>query len=348
MPHAVSEEPGTGGVAHGGCDCRLLTTADRAVFDLPQLYTKPPAKQLLQALSQLSRAPPSWTDGDDKRDEDATGIAQYLTGIVANGLRWISDEEREEVWEHASRALAARSGRSAMSAMTRSFRIPVRDGAVDLLIHEPALTEDNLGFKTWAASYLLAKRLHIDGIVVESGRMLELGAGTGLVGIAAGAVFGAEVVLSDLPEIVGNLAQNVATNATVVEARGGSVSAAVLDWRDPKVLVGHGEERVGQTELFPVILAADSIYTPEHPALLARAVATWLAPTAGARVLVELPLRLGFEAERLAFREEMRGRGLALLDEGEEEGRDDWGNGGVVTCWYSVWGWVTLVEDTSN
>lgn len=52
-----------------------------------------------------------------------------------------------------------------MSAITRGWTIPVTSSCpeITLQIHEPPLTEDNLGLKTWASSYLMAKRLETIG-----------------------------------------------------------------------------------------------------------------------------------------------------------------------------------------
>ena len=93
----------------------------------------------------------------------------------------------------------------------------------------------------------------------------------------------------------------------------------------------------------PLILAADSIYSAEHPKLLAETVVTWLSKDSDARVIVELPRRLGFEQDLEDFRVQMQIVGLDLLEEDDEFGFDDWGDGKtedqMVKCWFSVWGW---------
>ena len=103
-----------------------------------------------------------------------------------------------------------------MSALSRSFNIPVDEAdLIEIKVHEPALTGDNLGLKTWDPSYLLTYRLwqlrHMGKLrrLPQSTEtsMLELGAGTGLVGIAAAAILGAGVVLTDLPDIAPKLAK---------------------------------------------------------------------------------------------------------------------------------------------
>lgn len=300
-------------------------------------------------------------------------MPRYLTKIISSPLAWIQDDdEKERVWEAASQRLAERSG---WTAITRSFVIPLHatsvvhdiisrnplstteavlaaaepnpKSCVELTLAEPALTSDNLGHKTWASSYLLAKRLsllHATLPSVPSGTaILELGAGTGLVGLAAAAVFQTHVILTDLPAIVSNLDQNAKANAASLSACGGRTDVAVLDWTDP------GSFRLDDTyngdgNMFSLILAADPIYSPEHPGLLAQAVGYHLSKSPAARVVVEMPLREAYGSERDDFRAKLTALGLGIIDEGEETGFDDWSSGNSeelleVKCWWSVWAW---------
>lgn len=111
----------------------------------------------------------------------------------------------------------------------------------DLVIKEPPLTGDNLGLKTWGSSYVFAQMLHTIGesslshLVGQSNRqirpaVLELGSGTGLLGLAAAAVWRTRVILSDLPEILPNLSYNIEQNRHMIEERGGTVESGTLTW----------------------------------------------------------------------------------------------------------------------
>ena len=346
--------------------------ADRpyVVLDLPQLYTKPSAEALLETLALLTSAPPSWdrkgspvANNEDACDAcgadktateiDPEGVTRYLTSVVSSNLRWIQDDEtREHIWNQASLRLSERSGRTAMGDLDRTFTIPTRNGSFELSIHEPALTGDDLGLKTWAASYLLAKRLHTLECTrsTEDGRLrvLELGSGTGLVGLAM-AGLGAHVVLTDLPSIHSNLARNVEANRAVLERRGGSARTGVLDWTTPQSCTlfpestssaeGDGDEL---TEKFRLILAADSLYSPSHPRMLVDTIAAWLSEDVEAKVVVEFPYRDAYLPEIADFRARMANCGLQMMGEGEEKGYDDWGGSSedgddLVTCWWSCW-----------
>ncbi|KAL1591171.1 hypothetical protein WHR41_00107 [Cladosporium halotolerans] len=349
------------------------------VLDLPQLYTRPPAPVLLSTLADLSSQPSSWESTPRSRSGISTplkrkrkirneGVPQYLTKIISSPLAWIEDDgEKELVWEAASQRLSERSGRTAMGAITRSFAIPLlpetevhqavgvvnaeqelapdADDIVELTLYEPALTADNLGLKTWASSYLLAKQLsalqqYIPNLPQDAA-ILELGAGTGLVGMAAGFVFQRNVILTDLPEIVPNLEKNVRSNASVVSSHGGTLSTAKLDWTKPDDF--EADVYAGSPNSFPLILAADPIYSPEHPKLLVNAIEYHLRTDVAARVVIETPLRDAYAPERKDLRDRLSSIGLQIIEEGEEIGYDDWSSGqgeelAEVRCWWSVWG----------
>ncbi|KAF1971656.1 VPS28-domain-containing protein, partial [Bimuria novae-zelandiae CBS 107.79] len=281
------------------------------------------------------------------------GVTRYLTSIVSNSLRWIQSEEaKEEIWNQASLRLSERSGRTAMGALDRKFTIPTQDDSFELSIHEPALTGDDLGLKTWAASYLLAKRLHTFDFLqpahIRRHRVLELGSGTGLVGMAM-AGLGADVVLTDLPSIYANLARNAEANASTLEGTGGTIRTGVLDWTNPhsctlypKGTVSANSDGEALTEKFPLILAADSLYSSDHPQMLVDTIATWLSEETDAKVIIELPYRDAYLPEIADFRRRMAAIGLEVDSEGEENGYDDWGSpskdeDALVTCWWSCW-----------
>ncbi|OJD19597.1 hypothetical protein AJ78_00454 [Emergomyces pasteurianus Ep9510] len=334
------------------------------VFDLPQLYTKPTAADILHALQQLAVRPRSFSDdnGSAQLVILQTGVSQYLTSIIASALSWIdSDELREAIWDAASARLCERSGRTAMPSISRVFSIPMTQHTnFKLTLHEPSLTSDNLGMKTWVSSYLLAKRLYTFLIPPSSLvpsryknnrplRALELGAGTGLVGLSFAALWGsaASIHLTDLNAIVPNLAHNVELNEELLSKTGASVSTGVLDWSletDPRPAPAEDER-------CDVILAADPLYSPDHPLWLVQTIQRWLCQDTESRVVVEMPLRDAYLPQVTDFRRRMRAAGLGVLMEGEEIGFDDWegsdGEALEVRCWWAVWGWNREGRDTA-
>jgi predicted nicotinamide N-methyase len=296
----------------------------------------------LDALDRLVQTPKSWNKSSDV--VQVKGVEKYLTTIISSPLEWIDEADREQIWNEASLRLSERSGRSGMSAFDRKFDIPSDFGSIEITIHEPALTSDNLGFKTWAASYVLARQLlSYDPASFGSGpiQALELGSGTGLVGMAAAAVWGLPVVLTDLPLIVENLARNVDSNAKVIASTGGKAVAVVLDWESPTQLQLQDDTPAN----FPIVLAADSIYSDQHPKLLANVVKHWLSPGSKSRFIAALPIRTGYSKELESFKAEMNQVGLVIDKEEQAIGYDDWGTDeGAVTCWISVWAWKQVAQ----
>ena len=237
-----------------------------------------------------------------------------------------------------------------MPAMSRVFTVPMTQNKdFPVTLHEPSITADNLGMKTWVSSYLLAKRLHSFLIppsdLVPSAsknniplRVLELGAGTGLVGLSFAALWGsaASVHLTDLDPIVPNLAHNVTLNEELLSKTGASVTSGVLDWSLETGPLSEDESS------YDLILAADPLYSPDHPRWLVQAIGRRLNPGTGSRVIVEMPLRDAYLPQVEDFKQRMQAIGLRILDQGEEIGYDDWeskdGSSLEVCCWWSVWG----------
>ena len=342
------------------------------VLDLPQLYTKPPFSALHSTLTSLTLLPESWNSPSSLHAPppiNEEGIPAYLTRLISSPLAWLSsDAEREAIWEAASKRLSERSGRSGMSSLRRTFKIPRNSeggGAeeVEIQIHEPGLVNDQLGHKTWLGAFVLARLLprllpryfslqqHVVGDTASEGvgrsqrrlRILELGAGTGLAGIAAAALYrdSVEVRMTDLPEIVPNLRANILQNSSLL-GDGARVRADVLDWSN----LPSSKDLKGEEEMYDCILAADSLYGPEHPPILTDAMAAYLKREKNAKILTVLPFRemeLDYHAE---LREQMAAKGFHMLEEGEEVGVEDWYNSSAngaeraeVRCWWCVWGW---------
>lgn len=216
----------------------------------------------------------------------------WLTQIVA-----LHDGEVQHL---ALRRLAENCGRTAQPEFLRTIDIP---GLRELILKEPSLTADNLGLKTWGSAYMLSKRLvqHPNLLVLP---VLELGSGTGLVGMVS-ASLGHETTLTDLPEILPNLRENVELN---------SVAARVeaLDWSNPK----------GLDERFETVIFSDPLYSLKHPQWIADMVKRFLSETGC--VLLQLPMRPKFEAER----ETLWGllEKYTLEEEHYETGNDDFGS----------------------
>ncbi|KAJ4996264.1 hypothetical protein K4K48_008793 [Colletotrichum sp. SAR 10_66] len=294
--------------------------------DFPQMWQKPSSEDLLTTLKQLELSPPIWSHKRKRseivHEQEATAyfrreVSMYLSSIIKSGLAWIEDDdEKEAIWTEASKRMTERCGRTAMGEITRRwpFREDARTPTFELIIREPPLTGDSLGLKTWGSSYVLAQylpslgptslfRLFDESLGQPRPPVLELGSGTGLLGLAAAALWKVHVILSDLPDIMENLRFNVEANRATVEKLGGSLDAGALTWG------GSGEDEVDQDlfekkNQFKVVLAADPLYDDIHPGLLAGAFSDQLSLEEDARQItyteeqILFILRLSLENEK--------------------------------------------------
>ncbi|XP_050227510.1 uncharacterized protein LOC126677099 [Mercurialis annua] len=132
------------------------------------------------------------------------------------------------------------------------------------------LPSQGLSFQLWPAATTLFTLLNnhrsnptltpLSPIFSSTSKLniLELGSGTGLVGIAAAAILGANVTVTDLPHVIPNLQFNAEANAGVVAVNGGTVEAAALRWGK---VGGEDVELIGND--FDVILGSDVVYYEE-------------------------------------------------------------------------------------
>lgn len=88
------------------------------------------------------------------------------------------------------------------------------------------------GPQVWDAGIVLLRFLAtapVAAVLATHPRVVELGSGTGVVGIAAAAL-GGKVTMTDLPEMLPLLRHNAFLNAELVTSARGSVSAVELRW----------------------------------------------------------------------------------------------------------------------
>nr|VWP00459.1 Laccase-2 (EC (Benzenediol:oxygen oxidoreductase 2) (Diphenol oxidase 2) (Urishiol oxidase 2) [Ganoderma boninense] len=237
-------------------------------------------------------------DSDDECDdeEDAFDIdvlrsdsferefaIRWLTGFTARSDSWVyapgcSEDEsdaRAALVDAAASLLGSFSGEDEEEAVTRTFTFPTSPrssgvGAIHVELNDAALLTDDhtsVGLQSWGSAIRLAERMCLDpgAFGLASGqRILELGAGTGLLSIAAAKLLahpssaGAQVVATDYhPHVLDNLQANVSTNFPSSPSPHSFVEVLPLDWQNP-VFQGALAEK------FDLILAADVVYHPDH------------------------------------------------------------------------------------
>ena len=243
-----------------------------------------------------------------------------------------------------------------MSSRTRlSFNVTLNSAGekLDISISDPSsLQADNLALSTWGSADVLANVLHrLDlpiakdqGLAPTGVPVLELGAGTGLAGLTAAAVWHTGVVLTDLTPILPNIEANVRLNEGNLKSHRGSARCGLLDWVKPDLLTissGAGEDSqqilTATDNKAHVILAADTVYSEEHPELLSNAIRTWLATGSLSRVVVCYPLRVGYLDHIRALWEQLERIGLESIEEGKEMLEGSWDEDTPYE--WSVWRW---------
>lgn len=235
---------------------------------------------------------------------------EWLTRIVSSDLEWLGEEQKEEIHALAALRLAENCGRTAQPEFIRHIEIPGLPKKIYL--KEPSLTSDNLGLKTWGSLFILGRRLAAKPAYLK-GSVLELGSGTGLVGIVS-CILGFPTMLTDLPEIMPNLEDNIELNSIV------QASADCLDWSDPaSFLEKH------KLPTYTTIILSDPLYSSRHPPWIVSMINAFLEKDTEARVLLQVPIRKTFENERARLWELLEANGYEVEEEDREIGYDDFG-----------------------
>ena len=168
--------------------------------------------------------------------------------------------------------------------------VEISEGRADTIDSGARIWESGRALSNWMVEHLEPGR-----------RILELGAGTGIVGLTAAAVGGAQsVVLTDQPDMVPLLEQNIASNNLRATAR-----AAPLLWgcdRDEAMEALNGVEARGgdpassssssiqQSPIFDVVCGSDILYSPENFPLLFETLCQVCTPST-TEVLLAYPRR---------------------------------------------------------
>lgn len=276
---------------------------------LPPLKSEPSYVQLQDVITRLSilyADKLTWDDSElitEDLFEKKSSIA-YLTRLIGTGCPWI--EESDDILAIASSLLASLCGRAASGPIERHYNI----NGDDIVLTDTTFVENDVGFKTWGAAYLLAKRLNSE--TLRGKRVLEIGSGTGLAGIYASRF--THVVLSDYLD---RCLDNLRHNAKVNEA---DVKVHKLDWEE--IANGHLSAFArNHAKSFDVIIASDIVYEIAHIQWIHATLKHFLAPDG--KALFESPLRPTHTKDITAFEKAME-RDFTCIAREEETGRDDW------------------------
>ncbi|KAJ3984913.1 hypothetical protein F5890DRAFT_1410603 [Lentinula detonsa] len=234
------------------------------------------------------------SSGDDDRLDilradplERAFVIKWLTSFIARSDAWVSTDDIEEkeadrrtdAVETATKLLSAflsndQEGEEDCS-ITRSFKFATQGGAVVRveLNDAPLSNEDHtcVGLQSWASSVVLSERICADPARFSLSsptkadrsplRILELGAGTGLLSIVAAKLLSSSSVSPSIfatdyhPDVLLNLRANIFNNfSSFVPA---PISVHRLDWECPDYLAPLDRS-------FDLILGADIIYHLDH------------------------------------------------------------------------------------
>ena len=162
-------------------------------------------------------------------------------------------------------------------------KVPFGDSSfihINTLHGEREAQDGATGMSTWDAAVVLAKYLELNPHLVgeRSKNVLELGAGTGLAGIAAASLGAKTTVLTDLAYTTENLLQNVILNSHsergVIQG-GADVAVMELDWTRRETYLLDTEwdvivaaDVVWLAHLVPPLLQAIEAHTSENTELI--------------------------------------------------------------------------------
>jgi hypothetical protein len=252
-------------------------------------------------------------EGFELRDDpyERTFAERWLTGFLGRAGEltcFESDESRQGAMDKASSVLASFFGQDEEDAgdtsITRDYHFTLNLDSCEIEDHGEStdgqtitvpLTDglagrDNtdhtdVGLQSWGAAFIFTElmcatptclKLTKD-VLGPAPRIIELGAGTGLVSIALGKILPRlsvptpVIIATDFhPTVLANLQANITKNfptlGQVKDPKSLAIQAVPLDWETPDLSAPLDEQA-------DVLVATDVIYDPEH--------AVWLRDCAG-------------------------------------------------------------------
>ncbi|KAE9397148.1 hypothetical protein BT96DRAFT_884230 [Gymnopus androsaceus JB14] len=246
----------------------------------------------------------------------------------AYSLRWLSALIRldlPKIQEDAAALLAICAGTAAAGTIQRQFEFDLDQGRsrIQIALNDVPLSTNasngdyfsSVGAQTWGGACVLAEEITNDPNVFfpastnakakieeETFRVLELGAGTGLVSLVARKVAlevkrKMDIIATDYyPSVLDNLKANIETNFPTPSSHPHlAISSQFLDWSS------SSSSDLGATK-FDLILGADIIYEPLHASWIHAVVGNTLRRPSiigggGGLFHLVIPLRPSFAAE---------------------------------------------------
>lgn len=230
-------------------------------------------------------------------DFERSFAVRWLTGFTSRAdvflypstpLSEDEEEQRSAALDDAASLLAVFVGTESEDSddegFVRKFTWPSPDGPMSVLLTDAPMKNGDhtsVGLQSWASSIIFGERLCATPEAYGLGspkRVLELGAGTGMLALTVAHLFArhvakdnATVVATDFhPDVLANLERNIVANFP--SAPEDTVAVRRLDWSAPDW------SNAPLDQPFDVLLAADVVYDPAHAGWIRDCVAKALAP----------------------------------------------------------------------
>lgn len=243
--------------------------------------------------SLIARAEEILVESDEDTRQRLIDDASYILASFSSATDAEEDEDagaivREFRFQVAAAAAAAgRDGQGEEEGGDDCIEVRLTDGT-------PATGSDHtdVGLQSWGASIVVSDlmcsfpekfHLTVEKLGTPSPRVIELGAGTGLVGITMAKLLprlgmpDAQVIATDYhPTVLANLADNITANFPTVKEESSSFPPSVvpqpclLDWAAP--CLDPPLDKVAD-----MLVATDVVYAPEHAVWLRDCAAQLLA-----------------------------------------------------------------------
>jgi hypothetical protein len=230
-----------------------------------------------------------WTEMRNDPFERSFAL-RWLTGFISRAAEWVpleeeDEDDREILMERAAVLLGLCSASSPSGDLERTFtfssdpKSPGEDIAITLIDGDlNGQDHTSVGMQTWGSSYILSQRVvqcpAAFGLVPRSDgspiRVLELGAGTGVVSLVVASWMAkkglkAEVVATDFhPLVLSNLRANVSRNFVSDSNCTTALHVERLDWQTFEESIGEAALPPTFDRPFDIVFGADIIYQVDH------------------------------------------------------------------------------------
>ncbi|KIY67257.1 hypothetical protein CYLTODRAFT_353567 [Cylindrobasidium torrendii FP15055 ss-10] len=268
-----------------------------------RLIYNPPVRGIRRRGSKTQPASLNeWTNDTYER----TYAVRWLTSLIVRAEMGTIPDATDELVKQAASLLALCSGTAGAGVVERDF---IFGPSVHVKLTDiPLENQDfaSVGAQTWGGACVMAEAIVEDPSQFgmdparQHARILELGAGTGLVGLATAKLYEhwktpVTILATDFyPSVLANLQSNITANFPPDSQSVVSVTSCFLDWA---LFPEATAIKPTLQEPFDIILGADIVYEAQHATWIKACLRRLLRKSASAYFHLTIPLRSAFASE---------------------------------------------------